>query len=410
MDSKLQGKTLGIMEPALCGFSGHWYEWIKSVKLINEAAGVEVRIAGNRSLDPEMGRILAAEPVFTRNIWEELNQPSHAARRYGKIVTHNFQLYRECLRLLNRWGTMDCVMSPVVTIHHLLAWLVLTRRYGGVRFKRLVMQINIPEGRYENGSSQPVFKRSSGLIKRVIQAYQPYVEKGIVCFGSDSDQTAKDYELLTGVPFVEFPTPRVIPPAARRPGRSAHDPVVFCCLGPSRHEKGADLFLDAIRDYLRVADKPRAKFVLQWTGDFVDTAGKKISPDPWLLQHPDVKIIRGSLSSEEYEREMLASDCLVLPYRWSSYFCRISGLAVEAATAGIPVIYTAGTWLERAMKKYGAGISFPDGDVPRLLDRLQEMAGRIDHFRAAAESRVITARNINSSENFLKHLWGLASI
>jgi glycosyltransferase involved in cell wall biosynthesis len=294
-----------------------------------------------------------------------------------------------------------------VRIHHLIAWLALTRRYGGRRFQRLVMQVNMPEGFHEKGRSEPVFKRSSLLIQRVLRGYGPYVAKGMVCLGSDSDQTAKDYEILSGVPFIEFPTPRVIPQSAKPSRkRTSGAPVVFSCLGPSRHEKGSDLLLAAIRAYLDLPEKIHARFVLQWTNDFTDTIGRKISPDPALLQHPDVQLIRVPLTSEEYDRQLLGSDCIVLPYRRDTYFCRISGLAIEAATAGIPTVYTEDTWVERAMKRYGAGLAFGDGDVAHLVEKLVEMARRIEEFQTMAGARAQIARSVHSSENFLNCLWG----
>jgi glycosyltransferase involved in cell wall biosynthesis len=407
MHPSIQGKSLGIIEEALCGYAAHWFEWIRSVKLINEAQGVRVRIAGNKGMEPEVARVLSAESVLARNSWDLSGSRPSALKRYAGILTHNYYLYRNCAKLLEQWGPMDCIQVPVVRIHHLIAWLALTRQYGGRRFKRLVMQINIPEGRHEKGRSLPVFRRSSFLIQRVLRAYGPYVAKGMVCLGSDSDQTAKDYEFLSGVPFIEFPTPRVSPRSTSRVGkRTPGDPVVFCCLGPSRHEKGSDLLLAAIQAYLQRPDRTPARFVLQWTTDFADASGKTISPNPWLLQHPDVQLLRGSLTSEEYDRHLLASDCLVLPYRWNSYFCRISGIAIEAATAGIPAVYTEDTWLERTMKRYGSGLAFRDGDVTDLVEKLVEMAMRIDEFQDRARAQAPIAKEVNSPENFLKCLWG----
>jgi hypothetical protein len=410
MRHRLQGKSLGIIEEALCGYTAHWFEWIRSVKLINEAQGVRVRIAGNKGIDPEVSRVLGAEGVLTRNSWESPRPHPSAMKRYTNVLAHNYFVYRNCAQLLQRWGPMDCIQVPVVRIHHLIAWLALTRRYGGRRFQRLVMQVNMPEGRHDKGRSQPVFARSSLLIRQVLRAYGPYVAKGMVCLGSDSDQTAKDYEILSGVPFIEFPTPRVSPHSTNRlEKRVPGAPVVFCCLGPSRHEKGSDLLLAAIKGYLNLPDRPPARFVVQWTNDFTDAAGKTVSPEPWFVQHPDVQLLRGSLTSEEYDRRLLASDCLMLPYRWQSYFCRISGLAIEAATAGIPAVYTEDTWLERAMKRYGAGLSFRDGDVAHLVEKLVETAIRIDEFQAMANAQAPIAKKVHSPENFLKCLWGNGS-
>ncbi len=407
IQQQLQGKSLGIIEEALCGYAGHWYEWIRSVKMINEAVGVRVKVAGNRAMDPEAANAMGAERVLDRNIWEENLSGVSAPMRHLRVATHNIQLYKSCSRLFQTWGELDCVMAPVVRIHHLIAWLALTRRYGGSAFHRLVMQVNIPEGKYDPGCTFPKFKRSSELIRRVIRAYKPYVDRGIVCFGSDSDQTAKDYEYLTGVPFVEFPTPRVSPPVVHPAKRVPGAPIVFCCLGPSRQEKGSDLFLEAMKAYLELPEKPPARFVLQWTDDCENNEGRTVSPGSMLEGHPDVKILRGALSSKEYDLELMQSDCLLLPYRWKSYFCRISGVAVEASTAGIPMICSANTWLDRAMHRYGAGLSFPDGDVPRLVESMVKMARSIDEFQTAAVARIPIAREVHSPESFLKCLWGI---
>jgi hypothetical protein len=151
---------------------------------------------------------------------------------------------------------------------------------------------------------------------------------------------------------------------------------------------------------------PPARFVLQWTSDFKDPAGKIVSPGSYLGQHPDVELIRRPLNSEEYDKKLLSSDCIVMPYRWETYFCRISGLAVEAATAGIPVLYTEDTWIERAMKRFGAGMAFRDGDALHLVEALAEMARQIDEFRTQAQRRAPAALEANSAERFLRCLWG----
>ena len=407
MKPDLQGKTLGIIEEALCGYSAHWFEWIRSVKLINEAAGVRVLIAGNREMDPAAARVLDAEAVLGHNSWDESVHRQPALVRHAGVLSHNLKVYRSCEAVLKRWGPVDCLQMPVVKIHHLAGALALTHRYGGRLFKRLVMQVNMPPGIHIRGQNDPVFGRNSSLIRMVIRGFRRYVDQGLVCLGSDSDQTAKDYELLTGVPFIEFPTPRVITATESSPEvRSKDAPVVFTCLGPSRHEKGSDLFLEAMQAYLQNSDRVPAKFVLQWTTDFTDTNGNLISPDPWLSEHADVTLVRRSLSSEEYDAALLGSDCIVMPYRWNSYFCRISGQAVEAATAGLPVIYTEDTWLERAMRRCGAGLSFRDGDVSDLVAKLAEMAARISDFQKQARDRIPLARQINSPEGFLKCLWG----
>jgi glycosyltransferase involved in cell wall biosynthesis len=407
MELNLQGKTLGIIEEGLCGLTAHWYEWVRAVKLMNEERGVRVRIAGNKAIDPRVAVALGAEPVLAQNSWDASFNRGHRLARYSRILSHNFRFYRSCAALLKRWGPMDCIQLPFVRIHHLIGGLTLTRRYGRRGFRRLVMQVNMPAGRHTKGSSRPVFKPTSLLMKHVLKAFGPYIAQGVVCLGSDSDQTARDYETLSGVPFVVFPTPCVTPYRTGVPNRHVPDaPVLFTCLGPSRHEKGSDILLAAVKEYLRTPGLPRARFVVQWIDNFSDDAGRIVTPDPYLLQHPDVELIGCALSSDEYDKKLLASDCIVMPYRWEAYFCRGSALVVEAATAGIPVLCTEDTWLERAMRRYGAGMAVRDGDASHLVKQLAEMARGIDEFQTAAREKAPIARQVNSPESFLRCLWG----
>jgi len=407
MLEKLKGKRLGIVEEALCGYSAHWFEWIRAVKLINEDYGVNVRVAGHISMDRSAAEALPAEPLLKSNSWDERFHRLPSFARYSHVFLHNWRVYRECQAVLRKWGPVDCLQIPVVRIHQLMGCLALVKTHGGRSFKRLVMQLNIPPGRHSKGHNRPVFDRNTILLRKVLQAYRPHLDTGLVCLGSDSDQTARDFQLLTGLPFVEFPTPRVAMNAKQASIQRLPDTaVVFTCLGPSRYEKGSDLFLEAIRLYLQSPERRPARFVIQWTSDFKSKQGDTVGPDAWLASHPDVKLHRRALTSAEYDEELLNSDCIVMPYRWESYYNRISGLAVEAATAGIPVIFTEDTWLERAMKRYGAGLAFKNGDVSDLVAKLKRMAAELPEFQKLARERVNVAKKINSPENFLQLLWG----
>jgi hypothetical protein len=99
---------------------------------------------------------------------------------------------------------------------------------------------------------------------------------------------------------------------------------------------------------------------------------------------------------------------MLLPYRRDSYFARISGVAVEAATAGIPMLYTNDTWTADLVGAVGAGVGTDDGDLAGLIAGIEEMIGRYDHYRAEAMSRRTAAQAANSGEAFVDRLWGLS--
>ena len=97
---------------------------------------------------------------------------------------------------------------------------------------------------------------------------------------------------------------------------------------------------------------------------------------------------------------------MVLPYRRALYHSQISGVAVEAACAGIPMIYTADTWLSDFVGEQGAGIAVADGDVKGLADAIRTMATNYPAYKALAVERSAIARARNSPEEFARVLWG----
>lgn len=163
----------------------------------------------------------------------------------------------------------------------------------------------------------------------------------------------------------------------------------------------------AIRDYFERDPGGRARFVIQWNEPMFDAAGEPYMPDPALRADPRVELIEEALSSAAYDDAVARTDCMLLPYRRASYFARISGVAVEAVTAGVPVIYTRDTWNEDLVRDSGTGIGVADNDVAGLTDAIAAMVADFDRYSAAALARAERARARNSPMAFLAGLWGL---
>ena len=113
------------------------------------------------------------------------------------------------------------------------------------------------------------------------------------------------------------------------------------------------------------------------------------------------------MGSAEYDAEIARTDCMVLPYRRDAYFARISGVAVEAVTAGIPVIYTLDTWCADFVNEHGAGIGMRDGDVAALVSCIDQVVKRYREFSQASKARIAVASAKHSATEFLDKLWGL---
>jgi len=273
--------------------------------------------------------------------------------------------------------------------------------------KQIVMLFRNNAGSYADGSSTPVFKRSTSILKWAIQSFRPLIRKGVARFVTDSAKLATEYRLLSGMELEVWPSPRV---AASVPltedMRCDNAPVVFSCLGPARFEKGIDVMQVAIRAYLAAHPSGNARFVIQWNAPIMDVDGQPYLPDTDLRAEPRVKLLKESMSSAEYDAAVAATDVMLLPYRRASYFARISGVAVEAVTAGIPIIYTKDTWCEDLVEDVGTGVGVADNDVEGLAAAITALTADYARYRAEARVRAEKARRCHSGDAFLEKLWG----
>ena len=407
---ELTNRRLLIVEEALKNHTGHWYEYYRAVTEFNRTAGVEVTVVAHRTLDPEIAQELNATPLFEYTNWDGIYHSSSAWRRYLGILQHNWYVYRTLDKFLADSEDYDCIFVPTVVIFNWIAWLGLIRKYQGKKFKRLVLFIRNNAGSYPNGATQPVFQRHTILLKKVLQAYQKWIGAGVVCIGTDSSRHATEYKLLAGIDVKVFPHPKVQTSDALQPSVLNHSPgspVVFSCLGPARLEKGVDILQEAILNLLHTQPNLNAKFVIQWNREILNEDGSVLAKNSQLEEGGQVLFLTQDLTSEEYDNYLTQSNCIILPYRRQAYYTRLSGIAIEAAMLGIPLIYTRDTWLEDAVTQYGAGIGIQNEDPMALANSIALMTENIENYRTIAQKRAALAQTYHSPEHFLICLWSV---
>jgi glycosyltransferase involved in cell wall biosynthesis len=400
----LAGRRLLIVEEALRDFRGHWFEYVKSVAEINEGAGVEVTVAAHRQIDEQLASRIHAHGVFAQTRWDGIYDSSQAWRRYLGVARHNSRVYRAMSRFLGETGPYDCVFVPTVVIHHIGAWRLLAARKGGHSFKRLVLFFRNNIAHYDAGSSEPIYARSTIIWRHLLRGFKSQIRGGSVCLATDSDRLAREYEVLAGIRPVVFPSPRISGfqcVEKRTPGA----PFVFGCLGPARFEKGIDLLQTAAKRFLSSRPDANVHFVVQWNQPIRNEDGTIYLPDPEFVSHRRVRIITEPLDSAAYDAQVREVDCMVLPYRRVSYFARISGVGIEAVTAGIPVIFTEDSWMADLVGKVGAGVAIRDGSIDSLVTALGRLFDERDHFRERARNSMFAARAAHSSASFATALW-----
>ena len=404
----LAGKKLLIVEEALKTHSGHFYEYDKAVYDINHDLGVVTHIAAHREVSAEICGTLPAEPVFSHTNWDGIYAHPVAWRRYVGIAHHNLRIYRTLDSLFSAREPFDCVFVPTVVIHHIVGWRALVARHLGRSFFRLVLFFRNNVGSYAADSRTPAFGRRSIIWHYVLRSFAPHIKSGAVCLATDSERLATEYELVSGIRPEVFPSPKVgVPPKASASSRDGTKPFTFGCLGPPRFEKGIDLLMEAIRRFLVANPFANARFVVQWNEDVLNEDGSIYRPPSALEQDRRVVIVRDRLDGAGYERLLRDIDCMVLPYRRESYFARISGVAVEAVTAGMPVIFTKDTWVEELVRDVGAGIGVCSGDIDGLERAIETMLNQHTAICNEAQRRAKSAQAEHSAERFAAKLWGL---
>jgi glycosyltransferase involved in cell wall biosynthesis len=401
---QLAGRRLLICEERLKDRNGHFIEWNKSVRKVHEQVGVQVNVYAHRDIQPNLREELGATPFFHDTLPDQVPSRNRALR-FCQFLFHTHRAYRQAKQALAQCGPVDTVLVSTTPDHQLLAWSQICAESLGTQFQRLVLFFIMGQARYVDYNPQPLFSRRARLYRRVLRRFAPAVEAGRVLLCSDSDQTVKEYTQLGGLPFVEIPCPRVSPSG---PERSVGNPVTIASLGPPRAEKGSEELVQAL-EILRHMSLPRpVRFLVQWPCDFTNEQGRCITlPGSWESD-PHMMIVKKFFDTGEYEKTMLACDCQVLPYRWSNYFNRISGVVVEAATAGIPMIVVENTWLHRAMQQYGAGVACKDRNPEDLARKIAEACEKIEELSHQAQARAPVAQAHHAPDRLLRLLWGLA--
>ena len=405
MPEGLPGRRLLVVEEALKDFVGHWYEYVRAVADLNRAAGVEVTVVAHAAATPALHDELGAHPLFERTVWDgDYRRGGWLERKLG-LLRHNALVFARMRGFVRRHGPFDCLFAPTVAMHHIFGWRLLLALERG-RIGRMVLLVRNNVATYHPGSPTPHFGFSARLFGWGLRSLAGHIAAGRVVFATDSARLAEEYRQLCGIAPVVFPSPRVAAPVAGPSARDPAAPLLFSCLGPARFEKGIDVLQAAIAIYLADVANPPARFAIQWPTPIEDAAGQPYPPDAALAASGKVDFVTQPLDSEAYDALLAATDCMVLPYRRSSYFARISGVAVEAVTAGIPVIATADTWTSELVAADGAGIAVPDGDAPALARAMADLARDYARYREMAVARHQQALAANSGAAFLDCLWG----
>lgn len=332
----------------------------------------------------------------------------HVFYAHGPITEHVgvfLHALSNCRDLLRhcRGRRYDIVFVPGVNLADVVAWCLLGMIGMFRKVDRLVLLLRWDVIDHSQPNAVPARKKQ--VWRWLFWLLRKRIASGQVVLVSDSAQLAEDYFLVSGHRATPIPSPHMIAPGSN--DRCADKATItFGMTGPSRYEKGVDLFIGAIADILASGEAPNARFLVQFDLPVDMPDGSTLALPPEVAASSRVEIVDRPMSTEEYTAAFDRIDCMVLPYRRESYRARTSAVAVETACADIPMIYTKGCWLEEFAATQGAGIAVESNDQAAVRQAIVAIAGNWLHYAQAAVASGKRARARNGGDAFLSMLLG----
>lgn len=396
-----------IAEEALQTGSGHWPSYIGCIAEGMRVAGDDVDILMHERAGEKLVGEMKGVPWFSRNCW--IDKRSQGA--WG-VFQHNIRFRRELRRWILSHEPYDWVCALTMRLQHLLAYALLVRD-GGLPEKMRFLLLFVQGFGVYAGLGEPtrfpgtVSNRMARLCFRLLA---PAVRAGRVVLAAETKGMQEELERFTGLPVSLYPHPVPAPEGGVARTREVADPVTISCPGFARHEKGNDLLQEAILGVLGESESDRLRFVMQWPEAFALPDGRLLTADARLAGDSRVRLVNESLNGAAYEALLRESDFVILPYRRNSYHHRVSRVAIEAASRGIPLIYTSGTWTEEVAEPADCGVEIKEEtsesvraaievalrDVTELRSAAVRGAPRVTEFHSAARFRSLLSTNQTS--------------
>jgi hypothetical protein len=197
--------------------------------------------------------------------------------------------------------------------------------------------------------SKLTYKTQRESIRTARNVFQFFFNKkhnARVYFYTDTEDLSYQYNTLGIVKFSTLPIPHTHPLTSNENSKKLR----ITYLGDARTEKGyhflPKIMRDLTPDYVLT---DRIEFHFQ--SNFNIPGGElkpKIAYNELLLMSANhVKLYTEPMLQDEYEKLLLNSHIILLPYDQINYSARSSGILAESLASGIPVLVPAGTWLSR---------------------------------------------------------------
>lgn len=387
-----------IIEPNARNSIGHYYPYSMSIARAFAARGFGAHTLFHVAFEAsgEDPRV-QIHPTFDRH-WAKADSVGPDLGR-GKGFGY------EALAALTALGANAADIAYVATIGcgEILEWLDLLERDGLV-----VAQIAPELHLMLRADPQIAIDNAYDYSARARRAFASPIVRDRVVLHADTDALAEQYSALFGLPVLTAPIPFDQTPLLAQlntPRRTdARAPLHVVYLGDARAEKGFAAIPDAIDQVWReLVATGHMRFTLQANFNVAGGEEGVAAAKMRLAGAPEsaVRLIHAPLSGDGYYALLAEADAVLIPYDARRYAQRSSGILVEAAAAGKPVIVTSGSWMATQVGR-AAGIVIDAAE--NLADGLRTLAREFETLSAEARAAQATWLNWSSPDAFVEHL------
>ena len=184
-----------------------------------------------------------------------------------------------------------------------------------------------------------------------------------------------------------------------RHSRVEHDDFTgLLFAGAARQDKGISAVVDLV-EYMNKRGL-NIPFRLQNSPDHrgkYDTVTKAEIQRLEKIPYPYLQLFPETLMPDEYAGLFIGAICIQL-YNADLFSDRISGVTLDALSAGSPIVATAGTWIARMIQRFDAGIIIDSPEPEKALSAIQEIIAEYPRYSKNAYAAGLILQQENSAE------------
>jgi len=389
-------KRLFIVQNGLVDRHSHYYGETKGWREVCRARGIALHLYINSHALPDIVEELSANPAFPYAPDIILDKDA-VSGRLSDFITLSEQFAQSCAALERDGITADDDMvvsySTERDMFGAALWL---ERIPAARRPTIVFIFHGPNMAWTFDADRAKFKGEFSYFRYAMKRMRAVTPAEKVVVYATGARLAKVLEGIFQHPceYCPLPTYYVSNDVLVASDEQTGPRVNVRLAGGLRWEKGDDLALQVI---FRVAGlRPGTSFAVQvHDRQHAEAIAGQLAPLSGTRSRCYVQA--GQLSHELYQRRLVHSDILLLPYRQTSYALRSSGVFSEAAGLGIVTVVPSRTWMADLLNEgCGAGTIFDEPTVDGASTALVAAIDGYAELSAQARRRAPDWRRTNS--------------